>query len=122
MGGAVALGTAVLLLAFAAGRGPQALFWTLTGWSVMALTGVAGGAWTEAKLGTAGTGFLLSLVASILARLFASAIGAGFALWAGERAAIAYLVGLGASFGTQLIFELVWFVRRSRQMGSATTC
>lgn len=112
--GLVALGVGVALLLVAGPFGPDAVRWTLLGWSVMAVTGVAGGSWLARVHGRPGAGFLVALGTCMLARLFAAAAGAGAAAWIGMSAAWPFVGGLVAGFLPMQAFEITWFLRRTK--------
>ena len=115
IGGAIALASAAALLPLAIAQGAMALQWGLSGWLVMAVTGIAGGTWMVHKHGRQGSGFIVALGTCMLARLFASAGGAFGAAMQGMEAVWAYVVGLGAGYLPLQLFEIWWFVRSTRR-------
>lgn len=119
LSGGIAVATAVSLLALAASSVALDARWMMSGWGIMALVGVAGGAWLTATHGRPGSGFIVALGTCMLSRLFASAIGAAAAVMTGGHAVTSYLTGLGAGFVTLQVFEVGWFLRRDRT--TATT-
>jgi len=88
--------------------------WFLLGWSIMSVIGVLGGVRLVVVHGRPGSAFLAALVASILSRLFASALGAGAAVWSGGTAVWPYILGLAVGFLPPQIFEVVWFAGQTR--------
>ncbi|HXV74993.1 MAG TPA: hypothetical protein VD788_01640 [Candidatus Polarisedimenticolaceae bacterium] len=96
------------------GLDPRALGWALAGWAWMTLVGVGGGAWIAARHGDPGPGFLKALGTCILSRLAGAAGGAALAASHGADAVWPYLAGLGTGFVPLQVFEIGWFLRRSR--------
>ncbi len=115
LGGAIALAVGLPLLPWALAEGPVAVQWGVSGWLVMAVTGMAGGVWLVLKHGKRGSGFLVALGTCMLARLFASAAGAFGAAQQGMEAVWPYIVGLIAGYLPMQLFELWWFVRVARR-------
>jgi len=115
--GSIAVASGLVLLAFASAEGAVAARWSMLGWLVMALTGVLGGARMATHHGRPGSGFIVALGTCMLARLFASAAGAVAAALSGSGAVWPYLVGLGVGFLPLQIYEVGWFLRRSRIPG-----
>lgn len=109
--GAVALLAGLLSVGFTSPRGPAAIAWAIIGWGVMAVAGVAGGAWTVSRHGRPGSGFLVAIGACMLTRLFAGAAAAGAAASAGMSAVWAFLAGAGVTYVALQVFELSWFLR-----------
>ncbi len=109
--GAVALSAGLLLVGLSSARGPAAVAWAVVGWGVMALAGVAGGAWIVSRHGRPGSGFLVAVGACMLARLFAGAAAAVAAASAGMSAVWAFLAGAGVTYVALQVFELSWFLR-----------
>lgn len=120
LSGVVAAATAVFLLLLASSSVDIDVRWALAGWAIMAVVGVAGGAWLTAVHGSPGTGFVVALGACMLLRFFASAIGAGAAVIYGGVSVTSFLTGLGAGFVTMQVFEVSWFFRRGREDGPGT--
>jgi len=114
IGSAVAVAAGLALLPLALSRGGDAVRWGLTGWAIMALTGVAGGAWMARTHGRQGSGFLVALGTCMLARLFGSVGGALVAATRGTDAVWPYLAGLCAGYIPLQSFEIGWFLRRSK--------
>jgi hypothetical protein len=114
---AAAVGALLLLVGWP--RGASFVGWSLLGWGFMAGTAVIGGAWTAARHGTSGAGFLVALQTCILARLALAVGGAVVAMLSAEGAIRAYLVGLVAGFVPLQVFEVVWFFRRTGSLRSA---
>jgi hypothetical protein len=114
LGGAIVLASGFALLPQALSRGDDTLRWGALGWSIMAVTGLAGGVWMLRKHGGKGAGFLVALGTCMLARLFASVAGAAGAAMGGMEAVWPYVVGLAAGYLPLQLFELYWFIRRAR--------
>jgi hypothetical protein len=115
LGGAIALASGLVLLPWALAEGPAAVQWGVSGWLIMAVTGLAGGVWLVIKHGKHGSGFLVALGTCMLARLFASAAGAFGAAQQGMEAVWPYIVGLISGYLPLQMFELWWFVRIARR-------
>jgi hypothetical protein len=113
-GGTILVASGLALLPWAVSRGPTALRWGALGWSITALIGLAGGAWMARTHGKPGAGFLVALGTCMLARLFASVAGALVAATRGLDAIWPYVAGLGAGYVPLQLFELGWFLRRSK--------
>jgi len=113
--GAVVIVAAALLITLARPQGSAAVGWTLLGWSIMALTGVAGGAWMTARLGQSNSRFLVALGACMLSRLFGAAAGALAAAMSGTAAVFSYVIGLSVTFVALQVLEVGWFLRKARQ-------
>jgi len=115
IGGAIAVAAGAALLPIAIAEGAVALQWGISGWLIMAVTGLAGGIWIVNKHGKQGSGFLVALGTCMLARLFASAAGAFGAALQGMEAVWAYIAGLSAGYLPLQLFEIWWFVRSARR-------
>jgi hypothetical protein len=115
----VACGAA--MLAWAVQEGHDALLWGVLGWALLALTGVAGGAWLAFEHGKPGTGFLKAMVAGMLTRLFLAAAGGGLAAWTGGNAPWAFLGGAVAGFVPLQIVEVIWFFRAGQKAAGSRT-
>ena len=115
MGGAITLAVGLAVLPLALSRGSVALQWGVSGWLIMAVTGMAGGVWMILKHGKQGSGFLVALGTCMLARLFASAAGAFGAMQQGMEAVWPYIVGLCAGYLPLQLYELWWFVSSARR-------
>ena len=109
----VALAAGVILIGFAVPRGSSAVIWALTGWSVMSVAGVGGGAWAVSRHGTPGAGFLVAVGACMLARLFAGVALLAVALSAGISAVWVFLGAAAVTYVALQVFELSWFLRHS---------
>ena len=118
LGGAIALATGLALLPQAVSRGEEIVRWAVLGWSIMAVTGVAGGTWMVRKHGQEGAGFLVALGTCMLARLFASVAGAGGAAISGMDAVWPYVAGLAVGYLPLQAFELFWFIRKARKQAA----
>ena len=113
--GVIALVSGAALAWFGSARGEGFLRWSLLGWLVMASIGVVGGVWAVRVHGRPGAGFIVAIGTCMLARLFASALGAWGAARHGMPAVWPYLTGLTAGYVPLQLFELGWFVRRARE-------
>ncbi|MCP3980489.1 MAG: hypothetical protein GY716_14400 [bacterium] len=111
--GLVALVGAAAVAAVALPRGETTVRFGLWGWLMMALPGVAGGAWLAGVHGKPGTGFLFALAAAIAARVVLAGLGALPVIVVGREAILPYAAGLGAGFFPLQVFEVAWFVRRT---------
>lgn len=111
--GIAALASACVVAAVATAT--DGLGWALAGWSVTALTGVIGGSWMTARVGSPDTGVLVAFGATLLARLVVSTGGAAVASAAGDAAFWPFLGGLVAGFVPVQAFEIGWFYRMGRQ-------
>ena len=97
-------------------HGGSAIRFALAGWGIIALTGVAGGAWIARNHGRGIVAFLVALQSCMLARL-ALAAGGAFVSWkAGEDAIRFFLTGLAVGFLPLQTFEIVWFYRRTQRL------
>jgi hypothetical protein len=111
--GASALIAALLLVPVAALWGGAAVRWSLLGWLVTALAGVAGGTWLVSKHGARGQGFLIALGVCMLARLILF-VAAPFAVAPhGAEAAVACIGGLFAGYLPTQATEIIWIARRT---------
>lgn len=108
---AVAVGVSVGMGAAAAEMGVSG--WLVAGWLAAAVPGVAGGAWLAERWGRPDTGVLVALGASMGFRFLGVAAGLIAALRSGGGEHVPFLLGFGATFVPLLIFEAVWFWRRS---------
>jgi hypothetical protein len=93
---------------------PAGLSWTVAGWSILAVVGVADGVWLNHRYGKPGTGFLTALVVGVLARLVLVGAGTALALRSGGDAPWAFLAGVAAGFVPIQVFEVFWFVRSAK--------
>lgn len=114
MGGTVVSGAAGLAALALAGADAVRTGWALLGWGSLAAVGLGAGAWLAARHATAGAGFVVALVAGMLARLVAAGAGTAAAAATGGRALAAYLVGLVLGFAPLQVFEMVFFYREAR--------
>jgi len=104
-----------LVLALGRSQGQRVLVFCVAGWAIMAIVGVAAGAWMVRAHGRPGSGFLAALAAGMLARLFLSAAGAAWAARHDVQTVWAFLGGLFAGYVPLQVFELTWFIRRDRR-------
>jgi len=118
LGVAIVLASGLALLPLALARGEETVRWAVLGWTIMAITGVAGGTWMVRKHGQQGAGFLVALGTCMLARLFASVSGAAAAAMSGMDAVWPYVAGLAAGYLPLQAFELFWFIRRARKQAA----
>jgi len=108
------LAVAVALLPLGAVFGLQPMLWSLLGFWMMAVIGVAGGAWLVASHGSPGPAFPIAVATCILARLVLAGAGGFAAATRGMEAVYAYLAGLGACYVPVQVFEMNWFLKRDR--------
>ena len=94
------------------------LGWALGGWSAAALIGVTAGAWLASCHGRPGLGFVVALLAGMLARLLAAGAGAALAAWTGGGALWAFVLGFATGFTPLQVWEAVFFHRETRISGS----
>jgi hypothetical protein len=111
VGVALAAGSAVVAAAWLLGRADLA--WALAGWGSAAAIGVAGGAWMAARQGLPGGGFVVALLAGMLARLLAVGAGAALAASVGGGALWAFVGGFFAGFVPLAVWEALYFYRAS---------
>jgi hypothetical protein len=114
LGGTIVVLAGLAVLPVGLARGDLALRWGVVGWAIMAVTGVAGGAWLARMHGRQGSGFLVALGTCMLARLFASVGGALVAALSGKQAVWPYIVGLCVGYVPLQLFEIGWFLRWAR--------
>jgi len=113
--GPLAVASGIAVYAVAAPRGAEIVRWSMSGWAIMAVVGVASGVWMVRVHGKQGSGFLAAMGTGMLARLFLSA---GVALWAaqhGIECVWAFLAGLFTGYLPLQAFEVVWFFREARR-------
>jgi len=113
--GLIAVATGVAVYAVATPRGAEITRWSMTGWAIMAVTGVVTGLWMVRVHGKPGSGFLAAMGTGMLARLFLSA---GVALWAAQHGieyVWAFLAGLVTGYLPLQAFEVAWFFREARR-------
>ena len=113
--GMIAVATGVAVYAVAAPRGAEIIRWSVTGWAIMAVTGVVTGLWMVRVHGKPGSGFLAAMGTGMLARLFLSAGGALWAAQHGIGLVWAFLAGLVAGYLPLQAFEVAWFFREARR-------
>ncbi len=110
--GALTLALALVLTTIFLPRGAVALLFAVLGWAPMALIGVAGGGWAVSRFGRVGVGFPLAVLTCILLRL---SLGLGGLALAGVHAQeVPYLAASLATFAAMQLYEMLWFLRRSR--------
>ena len=114
IGVAIALLSALPVLAFGRSHGRPILVWSLAGWAVMAVVGIAAGVWMVRSHGRPGSGFLAAVAGGMLSRLFLSAAGAAWAARQDIETVWAFLGGLVAGYVPLQAFELTWFIRKGR--------
>lgn len=111
----LAAAIAIVTIAVAGRFAAPSTAWALVGWLVVVPTFVVGGARLVRALGAGGHGFMLALVACMLSRLLTAAVGAAAAVRSGQGAAVpAYVAGMLAAFVALQAFEVIWFVRNTR--------
>jgi hypothetical protein len=111
---AVLSGSAVFAVAWL-GEG-VAPAWALAGWGSAAVIGVVGGSWLAAWHGRPGWGFVVALLAGMLARLLAVGSGAALAALAADGAPWVFAGGFAAGFIPLQVWEAVFFQRASREL------
>lgn len=102
------------VLAYALPRGEHVVRWSVLGWLIMAVIGVAAGIWMVRVHGRPGSGFMAALGAGMLTRLLVSAAVALVAAQQGIEIVWAYLIGLFTGYLPLQVFELTWFLRKAR--------
>jgi len=102
----------VLWAALFGSKTTESLLFAAAGWAPIALIGVLGGTLAVRFHGTTGPAFPVTLLTCILLRLFFGLGGVALALKFGQ--VTPYLTTLFGTFATLQIFEMVWFIRRSR--------
>jgi hypothetical protein len=117
--GVSALIAALLLVPLAASWGGSVVRWSLLGWLVTAVAGVAGGIWLISQHGTRGSGFLVALGVCMLARLILFVVGPIVAAPRGMEAALACVVGLFAGYVPTQATEVIWIARHRANRASA---
>ncbi len=90
------------------------LGWALGGWSAAALIGVTAGVWLASCHGRPGLGFVVALLAGMLARLLAAGAGAALAAWTDAGALWAFVLGFATGFAPLQVWEAVFFHRETR--------
>ncbi len=103
-----------ILAALASLHSGAAVRWGLLGWLLMAVVGVAGGAWAVSHHGDPAPGFLVAVGTCMLLRLVFAAAGAVAASTVETEALYAFLIGLGAGYVPTQVFEMSWFLKRSK--------
>jgi len=98
-------------VAAVAGSGAS-LGWSLLGWSMTGLTGLAGVVWVARRLGSLDARFSVALWGSMLLRLAAAAAGAAAVVLAGPDGIWAYTGGMIAGLLPLQAYEIGWFCRR----------
>jgi hypothetical protein len=116
--GSITLAVALLIYGLAWSRAWQVPGWAIFGWLLASVTGVGFGARLVSLHGTPGSGFMVALGTCILARLFAFAGGAAWAVSRSYEEAIAFLAGLVIGYVPTQVFELVWFASRTKDRNS----
>ncbi len=110
---ALALASALAVVAALASRGSGALRWGLIGWGVMAAVGMLGGLGLVRSHGRPAAAFLAALVGSTLARLAGAVLFGWAAARAGEAMIGPYLTGLLAGYLPLQLLEVGWLMRRT---------
>ena len=87
--------------------------WSLLGWLVTAVAGVAGGSWLLSRHGTHGAGFLVAVGVCMLARLVLFVAGPFAVAPRVMEAALACLVGLFAGYVPTQATEVIWIARKT---------
>jgi len=106
----------VVSIAWLAGEG--GLAWAVAGWGSAAAIGVAGGSWLVARHGDPSWGFVVALLAGMLARLLAFGTGAALAARAGGAQLWAFVGGFAATFVALQVWEGVFLHRAGSGAGA----
>jgi hypothetical protein len=85
--------------------------WGPAGWLAATAIGLIAGAALARTHGSPGWGFVVAMLAGILARFVALAAGGVWAAWTGRTALVAFVAGFGAGFVPLQIHE-AFFLRR----------
>lgn len=109
------VGAVVLLLAWVAGG--AGLGWAFLGWGSAAAIGVSAGAWLVARHGDPGWGFVVALLAGMLARLLAFCIGGALAARSGGEPLWGFVGGFSASFVALQVWEGLFLHRAGLRPG-----
>jgi len=118
-GGIVAAATGVALVGGAVRMQAPGLGWGVLGWGAAVAPGLTFGTWLARRHGTPGTGFVAALGAGILVR-FVTVLGSlAWVLAEGAGAQRIWLAGVLAGYVPLQLFEVAWFVRRSRRLAAA---
>ena len=99
---------------------PDATFWAAGGWLALTALGVADGVWLNRQYGSPGSGFMLALVAGILARMVIVGGGAVLAFLSGGNSAWGFLAGVGAGFIPVQVFSMIWFAKMTGTFSGQT--
>jgi hypothetical protein len=91
--------------------------WGPAGWLVATAIGLAAGAALARLHGSPGWGFVVAMLAGILARFVAVAAGGVWAALTGRTALVAYVAGFGAGFVPLQVHEGFFLRRGSRAPG-----
>lgn len=119
LGIAAASGAATAIAVAVLRTGAAGLGWSAAGWGSMVVVGVGGGAWIAGRHARPGMGFVVAVLASMLARLLAVAVGVTLAAWTGGVALGAYLAGLALGFVPLQVYEVAFFFREARAGGAS---
>ena len=111
----IAVVTGIAVYAVAAPRGAEIVRWSMSGWAIMAVVGIATGLWMVRVHGKPGSGFLAAMGTGMLARLFLSAAVALWAAQHGIECVGAFLAGLFTGYVPLQAFEVTWFFREARR-------
>jgi hypothetical protein len=112
--GASAVAGALVALPLAGATwGWPGVHWSLLGWLVTTLAGVAGGIWLLTRHGSHGSGFLVAVGVCMLARLIVFVAGPLAVASRGRGAALACVVGLFAGYVPTQATEVIWIARKT---------
>lgn len=111
---AIALASGLLGLPWVVGRWGDAMPWAVSGWGATAAVGIAAGIWMAYQYGRAGSGFLIGIVAGMLARMLIVGLGTAAAIRLGGSGPWGFLAGFALGFVPLQTYELVWFIRAAR--------
>jgi hypothetical protein len=88
--------------------------WGPAGWLAATAIGLVAGAALVRSHGSPGWGFVVAMLAGMLARFVALAAGGVWAAWTGRTALVAFVAGFGAGFVPLQVHEAI-FLRRGQE-------
>jgi hypothetical protein len=114
--GAIVVATGLLAGSLALFVGGVWKAWGPAGWFLASAIGLAAGTVLARRHGSPGWGFVVAMLAGMLARFVALAAGGVWAAWSGRTALVAFVAGFGAGFVPLQVHEAV-FLRRGPGAG-----
>jgi len=87
--------------------------WGSAGWLAATAIGLVAGVALARSHGSPGLGFVVAMLAGMLARFVALAAGGVWAAWTGRAALVAFVAGFGAGFIPLQVHEAI-FLRRGQ--------